>query len=155
MNSLRNINRWWHDLVPFLSPRRPYFWIIFVSVLAALAFSYALYENQKDRNERRDDQLAFNEQIRAFGDQQRQFNDRVKQLTDQFCSAIPNAAGAGAQALVDVLVADARATGESQVEIDNTLRLGVLYVARARELALRDLPDCPRPPGASGAPAVP
>lgn len=59
--------------------------------------------------------------------------------TAEFCRAIPNASAAAAQALVDVLVADAVRRGRSPAD---TKRLGVLYVERARLVALRDLPSC-------------
>jgi hypothetical protein len=69
-------------------------------------------------------------------------SDRDRQA-EQFCEAIPNAAAAGAQALVNVVVAQDRQEGESEAKIKSTIRLGKLYVAEARRLAKADLPDCP------------
>jgi hypothetical protein len=69
-------------------------------------------------------------------------SDRDRQ-EQQFCEAIPNAAAAGAQALVNVVVAQDRQEGESEAKIRSTIRLGKLYVAEARRLAIADLPDCP------------
>jgi hypothetical protein len=69
-------------------------------------------------------------------------SDRDRQA-QQFCEAIPNAAAAGAQALVNVVVAQDRQEGESEAKIKSTIRLGKLYVAEARKLAKADLPDCP------------
>jgi hypothetical protein len=68
-------------------------------------------------------------------------SDRDRQAR-QFCEAIPNAAAAGAQALVNVIVAQDRTEGESEAKIKNTIELGRLYVAEARRLARADLPDC-------------
>lgn len=64
------------------------------------------------------------------------------EITRQFCTAIPNVASRTAQALVDVVVADDKAHHIPQARIDNTVRLGRLYVGRARTLALEDLPAC-------------
>lgn len=64
------------------------------------------------------------------------------EITKQFCTAIPAVAARTAQALVDVLVADARTHHVPQARIDNTIRLGRIYVGRARTLALEDLPAC-------------
>lgn len=74
-------------------------------------------------------------------------NGRAADRQDaQICTAIPNAAAAGAQALIDILISDALHRGMPKERIANTERLGRLYVARARELALSDLPSCPKEP---------
>ena len=78
----------------------------------------------------------------VIGNQFRLNADRRDAQAAQFCTAIPNAAAAGAQALVNILVANAE-PGTPQAQIDETRRLGRLYVAEARHLALADLPDCP------------
>lgn len=62
----------------------------------------------------------------------------------QFCEAIPNAAEAGAQALVNVLVENSRRQGAAPETIAETRALGVLYVAEARRLVLEDLTQCPQ-----------
>lgn len=62
----------------------------------------------------------------------------------QFCNAIPNAAEAGAQALVNVLVADLRRRNGTAKEINDLLERGRRYTNEARRLALRDLPECPK-----------
>lgn len=67
-------------------------------------------------------------------------DDRINR---QLCRAIPNSAARTAQALVDVLVADAQRRGVPAAQIANTRRLGAIYVHRARQLALSDLPACP------------
>lgn len=64
--------------------------------------------------------------------------------TAQFCKAIPNAAAASAQALVDVLVADAEHRGVPYAQIQRTRDLGRIYVRRARFRALGYLPSCPQ-----------
>jgi len=98
--------------------------LISVLVIAlAAVMSLALIDNAREDAERRD--------FRAAQD-------------DQFCEAIPNVAEASAQALVDILVADYVRRGVPEARIANTRRLGALYIARARELALVDLPSCPK-----------
>lgn len=67
---------------------------------------------------------------------------RAVAINAQFCTAIPNVAARTAQALVDILVTDATAHHVPRARIDNTRRLGRLYVSRARLLALSDLPAC-------------
>lgn len=70
---------------------------------------------------------------------------RLEQIS-QLCTAVPNAAAAGAQALIDTLVADARRRGVSAPQIAETERLGALYVTRARYLTVQDLTSCPKEP---------
>lgn len=62
----------------------------------------------------------------------------------QFCTAIPNAAVASAQALVNILIGQAIKEGAPRSDIERTTMLGHLFTAEARRLALADLPACPQ-----------
>lgn len=62
----------------------------------------------------------------------------------QFCIGIPNTAESVAQALVNILVADLRENGGSAKEINDLLDLGRRYTDEARQLALSNLPACPK-----------
>jgi hypothetical protein len=79
--------------------------------------------------------------INFFGSLNDRRHDRDRQA-EQFCRAIPNTAAASAQALVNILVADARRRGVPEREVKQTITLGALYVVEARRLANRDLPEC-------------
>lgn len=60
----------------------------------------------------------------------------------QFCTAIPNASEAGAQALVNVLVAERRREKAPAAEINDLIQRGRVYTDEARRLAIEDLPEC-------------
>lgn len=92
-----------------------------MAVLSSVSLPLSIYVNQSVRNQRREQQADFNEQI---------------------CEAVLNAAASGAQALVDVLQADYMRRGIDTAPLET---LGKLYVARARQLVLEDLTACPRP----------
>lgn len=62
----------------------------------------------------------------------------------QFCTAIPNVAEASAQALVNILIANAKRRGDTREEIQRITDLGHLYTDESRRLALEDLPECPK-----------
>lgn len=69
----------------------------------------------------------------------------AKERRGQFCEALPNAAAAGAQALIDIAIQQDIKEGATAAEIERTRKVGDLYIARARELVLADLPTCPQP----------
>lgn len=62
----------------------------------------------------------------------------------QFCRAIPNTAVAGAQALINVVIAQARVDGATSAELARIKEQGADYTAEARRLALDQLPECPK-----------
>lgn len=62
----------------------------------------------------------------------------------EFCAALPNAAAAGAQALIDISLAEAIKKNSPPEEIARIKRVGALYVSLARKRVLEDLPSCPQ-----------
>jgi hypothetical protein len=62
----------------------------------------------------------------------------------QFCRAIPNTAVAGAQALINVVIAQARVDGANAAELTRIKKQGANYTQEARRLALEQLPECPK-----------
>lgn len=68
--------------------------------------------------------------------------DSTNEFRDEVCVALPNVAANTAEALVNILVADARQRGVPEAEVQETIRLGALYEAEARSLTQGDLTTC-------------
>jgi hypothetical protein len=68
----------------------------------------------------------------------------VLKRDQQFCRAIPNTAVASAQALINIVVAQAMREGASKEAISNMKVKGLAYTEEARRLALAELPECPK-----------
>jgi hypothetical protein len=100
------------------------FTILFVAMIAGFGRVQNISEGQQeDRNARREESIARDQ---------------------QFCRAIPTVSVAGAQALINVVLAQNRSEGASASEIRRIKTQGRLYVAEARRLALEQLPECPK-----------
>lgn len=61
---------------------------------------------------------------------------------EQLCEAVPAAATASAQALVNTLVAENNRRGRPSAENERLLFLGRLWEIEARRLTLREIPEC-------------
>jgi hypothetical protein len=115
----------------FISRRWAFGVAYFIGVLIAVLLVVVVVQNSR-RNDRQD--------ARA---QEIQDQARIALAVNKaLCTAIPNVAGRTAQALLDILVADARRHHRPEAGIRDTQRLGRLYITHARALALSDLRAC-------------